>query len=66
VAIDKGEIRTSKGDAVAPISKIEIELKKGDPRVIFDVAFNCSKPRQSVLRRAVRPSEVICCLEPRA
>jgi triphosphatase len=39
VAIDEGEIRTSKGDAVAPISEIELELKKGDPRVIFDVAI---------------------------
>src|SRR3979490_279886 len=39
VAIDEGEIRTSKGDAVAPISEIELELKKGDPRVIFDVAL---------------------------
>jgi triphosphatase len=38
-AIDEGEIRTSKGDAVAPISEIELELKKGDPRVIFDVAL---------------------------
>jgi CHAD domain-containing protein len=39
VAIDKGEIRTCKGDAVAPISEIELEFKKGDPRVIFDVAL---------------------------
>jgi inorganic triphosphatase YgiF len=39
VAIDEGEIRTSKGDAVTPISEIELELKKGDPRVIFDVAL---------------------------
>jgi triphosphatase len=39
VAIDKGEIRTCKGDAVAPISEIELELKDGDPRVIFDVAL---------------------------
>jgi inorganic triphosphatase YgiF len=38
-AIDEGEIRTSKGDAVAPISEIELELKNGDPRVIFDVAL---------------------------
>jgi hypothetical protein len=36
VAIDKGEIRACKGDAVAPISEIELELKNGDPRVIFD------------------------------
>jgi inorganic triphosphatase YgiF len=38
-AIDQGEIRTFKGDAVVPISEIEIELKNGDPRVIFDVAL---------------------------
>ncbi len=38
-AIDEGEIRTSRGDAVAPISEIELELKNGDPRVIFDVAL---------------------------
>jgi triphosphatase len=39
VAIDKGEIRACKGDAVAPISEIELELKNGDPRMIFDVAL---------------------------
>src|SRR3977135_811140 len=38
-AIDEGEIRTSRGDAIAPISEIELELKNGDPRVIFDVAL---------------------------
>ncbi len=38
-AIDEGEIRTSKGDAVEPISEIELELKDGDPQVIFDVAL---------------------------
>src|ERR1700704_542053 len=38
-AIDEGEIHTSRGDAVEPISEIELELKKGDPRVIFDVAL---------------------------
>jgi triphosphatase len=38
-AIDEGEIRTSKGDAVEPISEIELELKDGDPRMIFDVAL---------------------------
>ena len=32
VAIDKGEIRTCKGDTLAPISEIELELKNGDPR----------------------------------
>ena len=38
-AVDEGEIRASKGDAVAPISEIELELKNGDPRVLFDVAL---------------------------
>ena len=37
--IDKGEIRASKGDAVVPITEIELELKKGDPRMLFDVAL---------------------------
>jgi inorganic triphosphatase YgiF len=37
--IDEGEIRTTNSDGVAPISEIELELKKGDPRVIFDVAL---------------------------
>jgi inorganic triphosphatase YgiF len=38
-AIDEGEIRASKDGAIAPISEIELELKNGDPRVIFDVAL---------------------------
>ena len=38
-AIDEGEIRASNGDAVAPISEIELELNNGDPRVLFDVAL---------------------------
>jgi triphosphatase len=39
VAIDEGEIRTCNGDAVAPISEIELELRNGDPRVLFDAAL---------------------------
>jgi inorganic triphosphatase YgiF len=39
VAIDEGEIRTCSGDAVEPISEIELELKNGDPRVLFDAAL---------------------------
>jgi triphosphatase len=31
-AIDEGEIRTCRGDAVEAISEIELELKDGDPR----------------------------------
>ena len=38
-AIDEGEIRACSRGAAAPISEIELELKKGDPRVIFDVAL---------------------------
>lgn len=38
-AIDEGEIRTCNGDAIAPISEIELELKNGDPQVLFDVAL---------------------------
>jgi len=38
-AIDEGEIRASNGDAVEPISEIELELKNGDPLVLFDVAL---------------------------
>lgn len=37
--IDEGEIRTCNRGAGAPISEIELELKEGDPRVIFDVAL---------------------------
>jgi triphosphatase len=47
-AVDEGEIRASKGDAVAPISEIELELKNGDPRVLFDVALDgsdCARSR---------------------
>lgn len=36
--IDEGEIRASKG-AVVPITESELELKKGDPRMLFDVAL---------------------------
>jgi inorganic triphosphatase YgiF len=38
-AIDEGEIRTCNGDVVAPISEIELELKNGDPQVLFDAAL---------------------------
>lgn len=39
VAIDEGEIRTCNRGAATPISEVELELKEGDPRVIFDVAL---------------------------
>jgi inorganic triphosphatase YgiF len=52
VAIGKGEIRTCKGDTVAPISEIELELKNGDPRVIFDVALQLLEAAPIRLARA--------------
>src|ERR1700722_12327022 len=38
-ALDDGEIRTSDGSAAEPISELELELKSGDPAVLFDVAL---------------------------
>ncbi|MBV8653118.1 MAG: CYTH and CHAD domain-containing protein [Alphaproteobacteria bacterium] len=38
-ALDEGEIRTSEGEAAEPISELELELKSGDPAVLFDVAL---------------------------
>ena len=38
-AIDEGEIRTANGSGVEPISEIELELKSGNPAVLFDVAL---------------------------
>ncbi len=38
-ALDEGEIRTSDGHAAEPISELELELKSGDPAVLFDVAL---------------------------
>ena len=38
-AIDEGEIRTANGRSVEPISEIELELKSGDPAVLFDAAL---------------------------
>ncbi len=60
--IDEGEIRASKGDAVVPITEIELELKKGDPRMLFDVALQLLKLRQSAFKRVAKLSEVIDCL----
>jgi triphosphatase len=42
-AIDEGEIRTCRGDALEPITEIELELKDGDPRAIFDLALQLLK-----------------------
>jgi inorganic triphosphatase YgiF len=39
VAVDRGEIRTADGNAVKPISEIELELKRGDPAALFDSAL---------------------------
>lgn len=38
-AIDEGEIRAAAGDAAEPISEIELELKSGDPAVLYDIAL---------------------------
>jgi len=39
-AIDEGEIRSIAGVATAPISEIELELKRGDPGALFDIALD--------------------------
>jgi triphosphatase len=38
-AIDEGEIRATEGNAVEPLSEIELELKSGEPAAIYDVAL---------------------------
>ena len=38
-ALDDGEIRTADGHVVEPIHELELELKSGDPAVLFDVAL---------------------------
>jgi triphosphatase len=38
-AIDRGEIRTPGNSAGAVISEVELELKSGDPAVLFDTAL---------------------------
>jgi triphosphatase len=43
VAIDQGEIRTADGGAVEPISEIELELKRGDPAALYDLALQLLK-----------------------
>ena len=39
-AIDEGEIRSIAGVATAPISEIELELKRGDRGALFDIALD--------------------------
>jgi triphosphatase len=39
VALDKGEIVAAVGEAREPISEIELELKRGDPAVLYDIAL---------------------------
>lgn len=39
VAIDRGEIRCADGTTTEPIHEVELELKDGDPVVIWDVAL---------------------------
>jgi triphosphatase len=38
-AIDEGEIRATEGNAMEPLSEIELELKSGEPAAIYDVAL---------------------------
>jgi triphosphatase len=38
-AIDEGEVRLTGGDAVEPISEIELELKSGEPVALYDLAL---------------------------
>lgn len=42
IAFDEGEIRTPEGAAV-PVSEIELELKSGDPRALYDLALALSE-----------------------
>lgn len=37
MALDSGEIRTPEG-AVLPVSEVELELKRGEPRVLYELA----------------------------
>ena len=39
-AIDEGTIRGIAGGATAPISEVELELKHGDPGVLYDIALD--------------------------
>jgi inorganic triphosphatase YgiF len=43
VAIDQGEIRSADGGAAKPISEIELELKRGDPAALYDLALQLLK-----------------------
>jgi len=44
LAVDRGEIRTStNGGATVPVGEIELELKKGSPSVLYDVARQLSR-----------------------
>src|SRR5262249_57101531 len=38
-AIDEGEIRRSKGDAIEPLCEIELELKEGNPAALYELAL---------------------------
>jgi triphosphatase len=42
VAFDEGEIRTPEGVAL-PVSELELELKNGDPRALYDLALALSE-----------------------
>ena len=38
-ALDMGEIRTEAGGRTAPISEVELELKRGEPTALYDLAL---------------------------
>jgi len=38
-AIDEGEIRRIKGDAIEPLCEIELELKEGNPAALYELAL---------------------------
>jgi hypothetical protein len=65
-AIDEGEIRTANGSGVEPISEIELELKSGNPAVLFDVALRLLEAAPSASKPVARPSEAIDSSEPLA
>jgi inorganic triphosphatase YgiF len=39
VGIDQGQIRTTDGRAIEPINEIELELERGDPAAVYDLAL---------------------------
>jgi inorganic triphosphatase YgiF len=57
VGIDQGQIRTTDGRAIAPINEIELELERGDPAAVYDLALqllNFAEVRIEVRSKAER------------